>query len=553
MKTRRNLLWTASVCVLYVATARLGLEYAVVGRTVTLLWLPSGIALAATLIGGSRVWPGIALGALIANAGTGVPALSLLFIVLGNTLEPLWGMALLRRRNNFSNALDKVPDVLALFLLAAVISTTASASFGTLGLLLGGEIAKGDFGATWLSWWLGDGMGVLVISPVLLLGAGWNRWAFLAFSSGKTLEALALIVALTVVGQAVFGSPQLAGLDDFPISLSLFPFAIWGALRFGPGGAAGVTLIASFLAISGTAQGTGPFAVGSAMESLIRWCLFADLMAITGLLLAAVASEREKALAALRNVKNDLERRVRQRTDELTRSNLELQTALTARRHMQMEMNQIGEERQKTMGQELHDGLGQQLTGIALLVTSLGETLGAQSIPEFAAVRQVERLLGDAIAMVRSLSRGLYPVVLESGGLPSALNHLAENARGFSGVHCAVHCSAGLQAIDKNTALNLYRIAQEAVANALRHGKAQRIDIGLSGVGGKYVLSVRDNGVGFPSQNPKTNGTLGLRSMQCRADLIGAAFEVRENPDGGSWVVVTGPMRHEEQDIAQRK
>ncbi|HLF97506.1 MAG TPA: MASE1 domain-containing protein [Methylococcaceae bacterium] len=553
MKGRRNLLWTAGLCALYVATARLGLEYAIVGRTVTLLWPPSGIALAATLIAGSRVWPGIALGALIANAGTGIPALSLLFIVLGNTLEPLWGMALLRRRNNFSYALDKVSDVLALFLFAAVIGTTASASLGTLGLFLGDEIAWGDFGTTWLSWWLGDGMGVLVISPVLLLGAAWNRSASPSFSPSTMLEALALIVVLTVVGQAVFGSPDLAGLDDFPVSLSLFPFAIWGALRFGPGGAAGVTLIASFLAISGTAHGTGPFAVGSAMESLIRWCLFADLMAITGLLLAAVASEREKALAALRNAKDDLERRVRQRTDELTCANLELQTALTARRRMQMEMNQIGEERQKTMGQELHDGLGQQLTGIALLVTSLGETLGVKSIPEVAAVRQVERLLGEAIAMVRSLSRGLYPVALESGGLPSALNHLAENARGLSGVQCTVRCGTGLQAIDKSTALNLYRIAQEAVSNALRHGKARRIEIELSGVGGKYALSVKDNGVGFPSQNPKTNGTLGLRSMQCRTELIGATFEVRENPDGGSWVVVTGPMRHEEQDIAKRK
>lgn len=543
----------ASVCVLYVATAKLGLEYAVVGRTVTLLWLPSGIALAAALVGGSRVWPGIALGAFIANAGTGIPALSLFFIALGNTLEPLCAAVLLRRRNNFSNALDKVSDVLKLVLFAAVMSTTASASFGTLGLLLGGEIAGADFGSTWLAWWLGDGMGVLVISPVLLMGAGWNRSAFMSLLPRKALEALVLIAALTVVGQAVFGSPLLAGLDSFPISLSLFPFAIWSALRFGPGGAAGVTLIASFLAIRGTAQGTGPFAVGSAMESLIRWCLFADLMAITGLLLAAVGSEREKALAALRNAKGDLERRVRQRTDELTRANLELQTALTARRHMQMEMNQIGEERQKTMGQELHDGLGQQLTGIALLVTSLGETLAARSIAEVAAVRQVERLLGEAIAMVRSLSRGLYPVVLESGGLPSALNHLAENARGFSGVRCAVHCSGGLKPIDKNTALNLYRIAQEAVTNALRHGKAQRIDIRLSAVGERYVLSVQDNGVGFPKQNPTTNGTLGVRSMRCRADLIGAAFEVKENPDGGSWVVVTGSMRHEEQDIAKRK
>ena len=352
MKIRKNFLWAMIVCLLYLTTAKLGLEYAVIGQTVTLLWPPSGIALAATLIGGYRMWPGIALGAFLANAGAGLPILTLSIIVLGNTLEPLCGSVLLRYRINFSNALDKVSDVLALVLFAAVISTIVSASFGTLGLFIGGQIVVADLGPTWLTWWLGDGMGVLVISPILLAGFGAARTIPVLFSSRKILEAIILIVALIVVGQTIFGSSKFAGLGYFPVSLSMFPFIVWSALRFGSIGAAGIALIVSLLAINGTVQGTGPFAVSSAMASMILWCLFADLMAITGLILAAINSGREKALAALRNSNENLEQLVQKRTNELFRSNLELHAALAERQRLQIEMNQINEERQKMIGQE---------------------------------------------------------------------------------------------------------------------------------------------------------------------------------------------------------
>jgi signal transduction histidine kinase len=388
-------------------------------------------------------------------------------------------------------------------------------------------------------------MGVLVISPVLLIGFGMARAIPTLFLPTKTLEALVLIVTLTVVGQTIFGDSMLAGPGYFPVSLSMFPFAIWSALRFGSFGAAGVALIVSLLAINGTAQGTGPFAVGSAMESLILWCLFADLMAITGLLLASVNSGREKALAALKNSNENLERQVQKRTSELTRTNLELHTALAERHRLQMEMNQINEERQKMIGQELHDGLGQQLTGIAFLVSSLHETLAAKSALELPIVHQVKHLLGEAMSVIRALSRGLYPVALETGGLSSALHHLAEYAQGSPGVQCAVRCTTDAHVIDKTIALNLYRIAQEAVCNALRHSKAQRIEIKLSEDGRQYLLAVEDNGIGFSSQAMETSGTLGLRSMRSRADLIRATVKVRENPGGGTSVVVTGSMKRE--------
>jgi signal transduction histidine kinase len=198
------------------------------------------------------------------------------------------------------------------------------------------------------------------------------------------------------------------------------------------------------------------------------------------------------------------------------------------------------------IGQELHDGLGQQLTGIAFLVSSLSDTLGAKAAPEAPVINQVKNLLCEAMSVIRSLSRGLYPVALETGGLSSALQHLAEYAQMSSGVQCVVQVTASANGVDKAIALNLYRIAQEAVSNALRHSQAQRIEIKLSEAEERFVLSIEDNGIGFPGQSKKKSVTLGLRSMRSRADLIGAGLEVRENAGCGTSIVVTGTIKYKE-------
>ena len=197
------------------------------------------------------------------------------------------------------------------------------------------------------------------------------------------------------------------------------------------------------------------------------------------------------------------------------------------------------------IGQEIHDGLGQQITGIAFLVSSLCDTLGAKAAPEVPVINQVKNLLGETMSVIRSLSRGLYPVALETGGLSAALHHLAEYAQMSSGVQCVVQVAANTNGVDKDIVLNLYRIAQEAVSNALRHSQAQRIEIKLSEDEEHYVLSIEDNGIGFPGQSKKKSVTLGLRSMRSRADLIGAAIEVRENPGCGTSIVVTGPIKYD--------
>jgi signal transduction histidine kinase len=429
-------------------------------------------------------------------------------------------------------------------LISACCSTLLAASFGSLGLLASNQISSTELWPTWSAWWLGDGMGILVISPVLLTLFGRIKSNNLKASRLKILEALVLAVLLGIIGEMIFNSAKLTGLGFFPVSLSMFPFAIWSALRFGTIGASGVALIASMVAINGTMNGTGPFAVSSRMDSLILWCLYADIMAVTGLILSAVDTARQNAVEALKLNNQSLEKLVQTRTAELIQTNKDLQSALAERRHLQLEMNHISEERQKMIGQELHDGLGQLLTGISFLVSSLNETLQAKLAPEASGMQQIKSLLLDAVATVRALSRGLYPVEMESQGFKAALKQLAYFTQKSSGAHCKVNYPHHAFVIDKAIALNLYRIAQEAINNALRHGKADWIEINLLADKDHYMFTIDDDGSGFPYKKVDSRLSIGLRSIHSRAELIGAVIEVREKLGGGTSIIVTGSNQY---------
>ena len=161
----------AAVAAAYYGSAKLGLSLAFETGSVTAVWPPTGIALAAVVLLGYRIWPAVALGAFLANSWTGVPAYAVLGITVGNTLEALAGAYLLRRLARFRPSLERVRDVLALVALAAGLGTTISATLGGTSLLPAGEIEAGRFGSVWRTWWLGDLGGALVVAPALLVAA----------------------------------------------------------------------------------------------------------------------------------------------------------------------------------------------------------------------------------------------------------------------------------------------------------------------------------------------------------------------------------------------
>jgi signal transduction histidine kinase len=217
------------------------------------------------------------------------------------------------------------------------------------------------------------------------------------------------------------------------------------------------------------------------------------------------------------------------------------------RLQLQLEMNQINEERQKLIGQELHDGLGQQLSGADCLLARLQRRLQTKSAADAAATAEIGSVLEEAIDTVRTLARGLFPTALEAGGLAAALRHLAATSQNSSGIRCSFQCLPALTIHDQALALTLYRIAQEAVTNALRHSQAQAVDIHLSKQGDRYRLEITDNGQGLPAKPDLDSTSLGLRSMRNRAKLAKAHIEINNRPDGGLSIVITGLDQRREQ------
>jgi len=208
---------------------------------------------------------------------------------------------------------------------------------------------------------------------------------------------------------------------------------------------------------------------------------------------------------------------------------------ITERKRLEKEILETSDREQRRIGQDLHDGLCQQLAGIELMSQVLEQNLATKSKPEAARVGEIAGHVRDAISHTRSLARGLSPVTLESEGLMAALHELAANAKKLFNVNCSFRCDPPVPVNDQAVASQLYRIAQEAVSNAIRHGKATQILIQLKAHPGKIVVSVADNGTGFPKALPQQKG-MGLRIMQSRAGMIGGTLVLDDNPAGGARV-----------------
>lgn len=285
----------------YYGSAKLGLDLAFETSSVSAIWPPTGIALAALVLWGSRLWPAIAAGAFLANLGTGVPLYAVLGITLGNTLEALLGAYLLRRVARFRPSLERVRDVIALVLLAAVLSTTVSAGVGVTSLLVAGEIAAADFGSVWRTWWLGDMGGDLLMAPVVMIA--FTHWPFKR-APGRPLEGVALAAVLAGVGGLVFSSSA-------SLAYLIFPPLIWVSLRFWqPGAAAGSLLVAS-IAVTLAERDVGPFAGYSPDDRLLLAQTFVGVAGVTSLVLAAVATERRHTEDAVERVAGTLQESLR--------------------------------------------------------------------------------------------------------------------------------------------------------------------------------------------------------------------------------------------------
>ena len=214
---------------------------------------------------------------------------------------------------------------------------------------------------------------------------------------------------------------------------------------------------------------------------------------------------------------------------------------ITERKRLEKEILEISDQERRRIGQDLHDGLCQHLAGIELMSQVLEQKLAGKSKADAARVGEISRHVRDAIGQTRSLARGLSPVTLESEGLASALQELAANAEKMFGLRCRVAAAQSGHVRPAAVDTHLYRIAQEAVSNAFKHGKAQELEIRLEAPAEATVLTVTDDGGGIAEPPPRNQG-MGLRIMEYRAGIIGGALTIGKNPAGGTTVRCSVPV-----------
>src|SRR5213594_2492022 len=247
----------------YFLAGKFGLSLAFVHASASAVWPPTGIALAATLLLGYRVWPALFLGAFLVNVTTAGSAWTSLGIASGNTLEGLLGAFLVRRFANGRRVFDRERDILTFTALAGLGSTAVRATIGVTSLSLGGYASWERFGAIWLTWWLGDAAGALVVAPVLIL---WGMDPALRLTRAGALELASLIGSVVLAGWVVFGG--LSWGWDYPLTfLCILPLVV-AAFRFGAREAATCVALLSVIANWGTLDGSGPFVRYTQNESL---------------------------------------------------------------------------------------------------------------------------------------------------------------------------------------------------------------------------------------------------------------------------------------------
>jgi diguanylate cyclase (GGDEF)-like protein len=325
----------------YFAAAWLGYKWATIQGIGSAIWPATGISLALAFKYGARVWPGVFVGALAAgmvNAAAGfasVPATSL--IAVGAALEAVVGVALFRhfcrQPDAWVDPLGSLRSTLAFIVLAGVIGPMISASLGTLSLLLFTGLPINLAVATFMTWWLANIAGALVVAPVLMT---FNARSSLVRTPSRIPELILMLVVTIGISSMVFLGWKLDAGQHYPLSYLTFPVMIWAALRFGHCGSSLVMLLIAVLAVLGTTQGSGPFAQGGVLQWFWLLLTYLIVAASTLLVMTTIALERQQQRIALSVAKDELDARVAMRTRDLERANqnlLESQTRLSHQAH----------------------------------------------------------------------------------------------------------------------------------------------------------------------------------------------------------------------------
>jgi signal transduction histidine kinase len=490
----------------YYGAAKLGqtLRYT---ASVSAIWPPAGLGIAALYLWGMRWWPGVLLGEIVVNGellldDSTFPIGSLLGQQTGNMAEIVVGALLLRRLVGPNAAMDRVEQVGGM-LVALGGATAISATAGTVSMVAGGVVDGSDAAEFWRTWWLGDSSGGLVVLPLML---AWANHPIGVWRRVRTWEGAAVIAGVTALSVVAFSTEE-------PIRYTVFPALVWAAIRFGPRGATLSIAITAGVAIGVTAGDVGPFAEQPIDYRTLSTQLYIWVAALTTLFLSCVVSDRERSSRELAEAR---------RTEGAR--------AVEARRRI---------------ARDLHDSVSQALFSTVLHTRTAQKALVQEGGSPSG---RVGRSLGAIADLTRGVQGEIRALITElrrepvHEGLVAALARHASGVRTSDGRTVDVRGPGSRLALSELVETQLFAIGREALANVQRHAEASAAHVRVDAQEGQVVLEVRDNGRGF---DPAAGhpGHFGLESMRSRAAEIGGQITIASAPGSGTLVRVRVPAQ----------
>jgi signal transduction histidine kinase len=436
---------TLALAATYFVAGKLGLRLAFVHSSATAVWPPTGIGLAACLVLGPRIWPGIFLGALLVNLTIEGSWATSLGIAAGNTLESLMGAFLVERWAGGRKAFERPIDVLRFALLAGMVATTVSASAGVSSLCLGRSAAWTQFGSIWLTWWLGDAAGALIIAPLLILWSAPSRMQRLPGTWAEIGIVLGILFGTSV---AIFDSVLDLARMNYPLAFLCIPAVVWAAVRFEPRETATALVVLCGVALWGTLRGWGPFGGKPPTESLILLQAFLGVISTMALVLGAAVHERRVAQEDLRRAHAELEARVIERTRSLSEAVESLQNEVAQRRRAE-------EDRSRMMSQLLQ---GQKLQAVGQLAAGIAHEINNPVGWTLTNLTVVAEHLAELEQLLSALEGA--PRQIAAGGRPAQVAHPLDRLKERLGPHALLE--------DCRDALKDCRVGAERIRDIVR-------------------------------------------------------------------------------------